>query len=1073
MKPIKITINAFGPYGGREVVDFSKLDGKNLFLITGPTGAGKTTIFDAITFALYGAGNGEERQSKNFKSDFADEEDISYVEYEFEIGKKRYCVRREPSQEVKKKRGEGFRTESEKAVLKYRDTNGDEKLVDKLKDVQEEIGSIIGLSVDQFRQIMMIPQGQFRRVISAGTSERETILRTLFDIGIYTKVQEVLKERKKELDVMIGENRRYVESELERIAKGEGMSLRGNGPIEEQISKMQEIIAGYKVHSDGLKKTIEDIDSDINMISRDIGAAKELNRSIGLLAEKREIKLELDSRREEIDEQRRFLERCEKALKVISFERMHMDICGREESNSTVAKSYEAQLNELSESLRQLEKSANERVEERAKNQTLRAKIEELVSKSEEVRMLGARERKLAEAVQARREHIEKLGLLELYISEAEKNYEEAREKASSIDNHRLKLKDIAAQKKDIEGSGALLKKLDASISSREASRKECLEIEGRIDAKNVEIESEQKELNELETRYSTMQKELLSNFAHVMASELEEGKPCPVCGSKAHPDKPIVSDMAVKAGDVEATREEINVRRERLDFRREELRALKEERTRALESGKHEISNITAYKEELEAGHIGEVVEEEKRYISDQYRLLVSRDSELSESKKTIERELADSVEADSTLESIRKYLSDLKAEREAYQSDERRLEAEIGIAKASLEKDRLDILKSTGMEEIDYGKYMALVEAAARQYESKKREFEELDGEIAEARGRMIKLEGMLSELNNERDRILSEKERSRAEYEEALKKSGFADEEEYIGFKKDEDEIEMIKKQLEEHGKRQAQIDADIDALTEAVGDKVMVDIGMLLEKIDCLNDDKKKKSEFNKDLEYRHDSIKAVLNEIEQRTGAQIELEKEYGIVADLAGVANREPRSGNLKNMSFEIYILSVFLDDILESTNERFGKMTGGRFEILRKEEVGHKGRASGLDLEVLDNYTSTKRDISTLSGGEGFKASLSMALGLSDVVKSYSGGIGLDTIFIDEGFGTLDSESLDMAVNTLVDIQSQGRLVGIISHMDELKERIPDRIEIASSSRGSHIRAFEASGREGDGDGI
>lgn len=1051
MRPTRLVMTAFGPYSGTETVDFTKLKERNLFLITGPTGAGKTTIFDAITYALYGSGNGDERKPQNFRSDFAGKDVLTEVELEFRVGAKSYSIYRSPAQLVKKKRGEGYREESEKVCLVCKDECGEPVVYDKIKEAGEEVERILNLNVNQFRQIMMIPQGQFREVISSDTSEREKILRALFDTSKYSKIQEKLKERKKELEASIKSSMDHISEAFKKIGHdGE------DGTTSQKMAKVEVEIEELEKARVGKEKEISELELIISRVSQEIAKGEQVNKILENIEKNSEKLSQLEAKGSEYLEKKEAVSKMEKAIRLQGDERSIVDMLKRaREVEASILKereslsSLEIQLERKKSELEREAKREGERQEQSKKLLTLKERESDFKELEEREITLKLKAEKHRDSEQREKSLEAKLAnysseilLLEQELESGENlelEIEKLESKRKSDMEKKQQLLELFEEDKAIKGDIELLKELQSKLSSKSEAVK-VLEI------------SLKKEAEECESLNET----LLSEQASYIALSLCKDSPCPVCGSLEHPNpaKPVKSEVSQeslkqKRQDVEKLRQELEVEKGLLGELKVEsgkLKATAESRQSSLDSRLHKLG--------VENGDIYKVKTELRDRIKEYTENILSMEASRAEqSRKKI------------NLKALKIKQAELQEKHRAESELERELSDEIKDLSGKLKVQKSSLEKLLSRPEISFESYKEVLveteckyEELERSYRLAKESFENTERDrIALASGLEARC-GELASLNESA-------EDRKAEFKEKVSKVGFKDVEDYRKYRASESELDKAIEEVNRYYDSVKELKSLLKRDKESTEGLDIVDIEALRVIEKDLNAKKSEISDARTELLIEKDRYSECLEAVKSRAESIAKEESEYSVVGELAAVANAEKGSINSKNMSFERYVLSSFLEDILLATNARLSGMTDGRFRIARKESLDHRGKAGGLDLEVMDYYTGRKRDISTLSGGEGFKASLSMALGLSDVVRAHAGGIELDTIFIDEGFGTLDSDSLESAIDTLVELQNNGRLVGLISHVDELKERIDAKIEIESGSKGSHIIDFEFEG--------
>lgn len=1047
MRPVRLSMTSFGPYRSTETVDFTKLGERNLFLITGPTGAGKTTIFDAITYALYGSGNGDERKSQNFRSDFADMDSVTEVELEFKVGDRSYRIVRVPAQLLKKKRGEGYREETEKVSLSYRDQNKDLVVYDKIKEVAEEVERILKLNVKQFRQIMMIPQGQFREVISSDTAAREGILRALFDTSLYEQVQEELKKRKKELEQSMKASLLYVESEIAKLGREDI-----DGTTSDIVCKIESEIELFKSEIQEQERELMSLGEKLSKIGKDIARGEQINKLFRDIAENSEKLEQLESRKDEYIEKKESLSKIEKALRLAGDERNLEETKQKVEKLKKTLERESAQLESLREDLKQQSKALEVEQAKEKERQLYHKKLLDLRDHEEDFKGIEACESELEKASESHKTL--KQGLLELELELKEKS-----ERVSSIEselevseNIELAIEKTSVKLKELQKKRDVLAEL--FIQNR-ALGSEKLELESlksklKVEAEGVELIENALKKGKLE--YERLYSLFMSDQSSYIAQSLKEGSPCPVCGSLEHPTPARPSDSGIKEEELQSKQEEVDKTREKLEIQK----AIKSELQGDIKLLEHSIeSKVDTLESKLR--EIGIQREQIKQSGVD----CKAEIEKLSEKKSFLENSLKQQIKQKTELKRLKSDQSEILEKKRAAVEFEREQSDRIKELASGLESKKRSMEKLISRAEISYESYVKVLYDTEKRYSAMEKDYKAAKEQYEMTEKEIIGLESSLNSKKSDYDQMSLDLSKKNTEFGEKLRVAMFQDIEEYREYSASEQEAESLSGEIESYYDRVKELKSLILKDRESTEGLCAVDIEGLKAEEMQLEIHRKSLSDKSTEAILKQNRYVECVEAVNKKLETVGKEEEEYRVVGELSAVANAERGSINSQNMSFERYVLASFLEDILLSTNRRLKSMTDGRFEIKRKRELEHRGKAGGLDLEVMDYYTGSVRDITTLSGGEGFKASLAMALGLSDVVREHAGGIELDTIFIDEGFGTLDSDSLEAAIDTLVELQNNGRLVGIISHVEELKDRIDAKIEIEGGSGGSHIRDF------------
>ena len=911
MKPKKLVMSAFGPYAGVTELDLGLLGDSGIYLITGDTGAGKTTIFDAITFALYGRASGENREPSMFRSKYANSDTPTYIELYFSYGGKDYYIKRNPEYNRPKSRGDGFTTEKANAELHYPDG----RIVTKYNEVTNAVTEIMGVDRNQFTQIAMIAQGDFLKLLLSSTDERKKIFQKIFSTKNYFDLQERLKSEAMKLksgyDMISGSIRQYINGILcdeESVLYAQVQKAKNNEiPTSEIIVLIEELIKQDENAESEIEKEIKSLDDKINEITKIITEANTLKTAKEALADA------------ENGLNKANILKVELAAKLKTEE----DKKGETDGLIKQIAAIDAQMTEYDELENQKDELKN---------------VNNVLS---EDKISLERKSVLLENT------VKEINGLENEMKSLEKTGE---------DKARLE-----AAKAEAENKIALLKKLANDIKALEFSKKKLALAQSEY----IEKSDTAKHLRDL---YESLNKAYLDEQAGIIAQTLIQGEPCPVCGSKTHPD------IAKKA----------------------ETAPSKEE----LEESKNNAEN--AQNEENEASRIagqikGEVTEKENAVKSASTELLGGDDGidkklekvkyETEEEILALNGKLSEIIKAEKRKKELTELIPEKNSEAESIKTDINKLNE--NIAKSNTLSENIN----KRIEEL-----------------TKKLRFKSKD----EAKNAKESLEAKKTEMEN------------------ALKKA-----------KDDFDEcdknITTLKSKAEEN-KRILKNAKEIDTAAEE-------------EKQAELKSRKSEITDIQKEIHATRSSNSSALSNIMLKSDEIKAVEEKWIWVKSLAETAN-----GNLsgkEKIMLETYIQMTYFDRIINRANTRLMVMTGGQYELKRRREAINNRSQSGLELDVVDHYNGTERSVKTLSGGESFKASLSLALGLSDEIRSYAGGIKLDTMFVDEGFGSLDGESLNLAVNALLSLAEGDRLVGIISHVDELKTRIDKQITVTKEKSG------------------
>ena len=1036
MRPIKLTISAFGPYASKQVIDFEELKGRNIFVISGKTGAGKTTIFDAISYALYGEASGESRETDSLRSHFADDNTETYVELEFELRGEKYTVNRVPKQKKKKARGEGYTEKSADATL----TLPDGKVITKVKNVTDKIIEILGITREQFKQIVMLAQGEFKKLLLADSVEREGIFRKIFNTYDFEKIQAELKDKAANLSKNRTKSKHEMEINLKNIKGEHDIVIDEYVDFPLVIEKLKDLLERDNNIYKTLNEEGKEVDNNLQVKNQE-KAIIETNNN--LLKEKEIITKALEellSKEDEYKNKSKTIIDGKNAKEVKYIEDKLIEttkkLTKREEDYNLSLKNID--------SLKLKQEEANKLLQIEESKECDREKL------SVEINNLNKLEEKIIELDSLNNKVMHLKQSAENSKLQIINNKKETEELKKSKEEKELQLKDIATlETKKVE--------LESDIKAKNKTLDEVRELFKVIRSfQNTYIEhnNKAKEYKEFEVEYKKVKEnyEAMDDLykkeqAGILASKLQENEPCPVCGSTNHPNKATIKENLKIP-----TKEELKVAKENLDKLEKEnlekinnLTTLNSNKTTYLEQVNNHLSMLSA------------TLNIDKTFNSETAKVVKNLGTELKSVIDKLKDELLKVIDKISLKEKIEKELNLITTTiNEREQSLIKLEECEKNYTTELTQNiTKIDEYKKEIPENItDLKTLNNLIEVKTKELNISKEKLAKLR---LENENLAKKLEGENStskEINKSIEELKLEIANNKANFNEAIKEQGFDNIQTYEDAKLQISMVESLEKEVENYNSELKLTKAKQEDIINKTKDIVFMDITTIDEEIRSIQNNKKELESKLRELHAIIVGNKTILKNVENLNIEFKEIEEEYKVVGELADLANGK----KAPYISFERYILASYFEDIIEAANIRLEKMTGDRFSLIRKTSKSKGAGQKGLELEIYDNYTDSSRDVSSLSGGESFKASLSLALGLSDIVQSNAGGVSLDTMFVDEGFGTLDPQSLDNAIDSLLELQRGGRLVGIISHVEELKERIDAKLEVTSTSKGSKV---------------
>lgn len=1031
MKPTTLTISAWGSYPGKATVDFTRFDESGLFLITGPTGAGKTTIFDAICYALYGDVSGKNREKTTVRSDYAPPEAETYVELLFTHNGSRYRILRSPKYERPKKRGDGVTMSNETAEFVE---EGNAPIVS-INDVNRRVTALLGINYEQFKKIAMIAQGEFLELLIANSKDRVEILRNLFKTEKYEQLQMALSARANGIGKEIDSLRNKMEEAVHLLDAGGREELEqliaSNYPNYDRIIEQtkdllmeDEQFAASQEHD--LLRQNEAIATLISQINE--GKAK--NETIAKYKAEQLTLTTLCEKEPSIQQTEAMIRQGEQALQVRTEERIYQDsLRQRQDLTDRIEKTAQF-IAELKPKLDQKEeevKAAKNREEQVVPLSTRLSGLKEMITQLGEYDRMGRELSELEASLRQAQEAVQAKAVREKDLLLEKDSYRKESEALEDTEAELARVQVALAEVKSRTEGLRFLQEQERQLHILEQERTRLQEAYQRA----AEVAGCVRDL------YQDKEEQFRAGMVGIVAKMLQEGMPCPVCGSLEHPCVAGSSDEVPDEQELEMLKkawEDKHKQRElayqaamecnaKADQMAEQVRLAKEkypqETEEALRMAKREQEEITVREQTLTRQ------KDRKALLKD---MLVKTEEALG--KLGEEKILAG--------EKVAKFQTEIGI----LQGGRRQLEAVIPGRYIQTEEPVVCLQGDIRVIDEEIHQIKAQVNAATQAWEQTKEEYQSA----------VNRHENDRKDVKNQEPELL----RKKTDYETARLTHGFMEEESYHKALEVVPQLQDLTEQVRLYKEERTRVEHSIENLGSAIGDQVEVDLNALQEKMKVLEDGRgeilTRKEAVGGRISRNRDAIASVAQNQKERSRR----EASYGVAKELEKVA----KGRNPYNLVFEQYVLGSYFEDIIYAANLRLNKMTNGQYELMKVGKVADARTTDSLNLEVLDHHNGKKRPVTTLSGGESFKAALSLALGLSDVVQSSAGGIRIETMFIDEGFGSLDSESLDQALDTLMSLTEHNHLIGIISHVNELKERIENQIVVEKTRAGSAIKA-------------
>ena len=1074
MKPVKLIISAIGPYAAAmPEIDFTQFEDKGLFLIAGDTGAGKTMIFDSICFALYGTASGSHRDTRNLRSEYADPSVDSFVDFYFTHQGKEYHVWRKPSYERPKRKGKGTTFEKEDAV--FYESGG--MPLQGVTQVNDRVRELLHLDSRQFMQIAMIAQGEFWNLLNAKTEERTGILRTIFRTGGYKDIGFRLKNRM----LSANQTRTALENSMIQyfcdVAAGPGSpdGETGAGKLKElqerarlsgsawNSEEMLELIACLVREDQALLKEeqgrLDKEESSLKEQEKQLAAARNNNDFLVRLSDLQKEKAALEAKREMVERTAADLEKQKKAVYQI---RPAYDAWTAKGKEVTAARSrLDRSRQQLDAAVKQAGK-ATEFLKAAEGEKELAVLLEKKAGKIGEEEEKYHQRDTLSSLLQTLKKQQADYGEKETALREKEKQLglqiTILKERMAQLEK---KPQDLIAGKAEVEKLEALL----FSMTELAGKRRDELESQrALVRKKQAAYQRAYDAFDEAKRRRDLAERILDDSRAGLLASHLAEGDPCPVCGSTHHPRKAALPAERI-------TEEEFN----RLDQKKTEKESAKNEY--ALEAGKSraaleqmekQLSRqiLVLLKEPLVSEETlnGQPFPETASQEGSPEDLIGALLSQLETAVERLTYRLKQSRERQNLLEKECRELKEVTARlkkaqeetmvllnREKEELQEGQQKVRTDLAKAAAVLETLRTLEYTNWDQAKEEKDQAVMKAEAIH-----KRIEQAADDQKKAENQVARLQSASAVLQNQIDTLSGEEEQLRYVLTQRIREQGFSSDEDMKTYLASEDEMKAEEDAITEYQRLLAGTQAKLLQAQEDAKGREWIDI-------DALTIQQRSKEEL---VKHRRDEVHEIsarlrnnqdkYDRIQGQKDALEKARKEYTLSSRLYNLVTGQTGNGKI---TLEQFIQAAGFDGILRAANRRLSPMSDGQFELFRREDEPGKKSATFLDLEVLDHYTGRKRPVGNLSGGESFKASLSLALGLSDTVCSSLGGIQMDALFVDEGFGTLDRRSIESALDILIGLSTASKLVGVISHREELIENIPRQIRVTRTREGSRFR--------------
>ena len=1001
MMPINLTLSAFGPYPNQININFESFQEDGLFLITGPTGSGKTMIFDALIFALYGKTSGQMRQSDSLRCDHALNEIPTFVELTFSLHQQIYTIKRSPKYYL-----EGKKTPKQPTALL---TLPDGKMVEGVKEVTSKVISLLGIDEHQFKQIVMIAQGEFTQLIMASSDEREKVLRELFHSETYQKLEEKLKvhlktyqdkydlllNKRKDLmqELQVEDHQEYLSKQTKLIASQQ----KEYDDLKKDLDQKKQQLQLYRLQNQRLIQ-LKDLKQQFQDLKKQENDYQELNKTVDTLKKAQETNylyisyIKQQKKLQTLNlSQEDFLKQLKKLEKDYQEKKVQADSLDYKQQTK---EKLQNQIQETKQLINQIYQYQND-------YQNLQTLKQQYRMLDEEHKLFLKKKEKFENGLQRDQERIQS-------EQQVQSKYELIKQQYVRLNEQKVKVHQLSDY-------------YDQILKLNE--NKSDLQEEYTVVEKQVDHEKMQ---------YNQMEKLYFRKQAGIFALQLKEDQPCPICGSLHHPHPAQIEKEDITKEKLDQQAKKVKQQEHRLQDILQKILLSNQKKEMLVKQTKQLSSELNIQEEiskEIFIKELDHLSKDEKR-MKKEYLELQDELKYIQKLKKSVALSLKDMSTYESkelkqaqSLENIQVQIHQLSGK-----LDDSLRQYEIG-----------EVNKNYQQVQKEYRQLSLEIETIQQDYEKVKNKYLEIKTKISSLNQQIIQEQEIYDELDNK--------------YHTAL--DAFINEEEFLNLKTQINQISILEKKYQDYLISLKSLNEQIISLENEVKDSTYVDLSSLSETIKEVNQQLREKNDDLEKLKIDYSLKEKMIKDI-QKINQQLEKDEDtYQRYLDLYNLASGK----NNARVSIERYVLATYFENMLVYANVIMKQLSQGRYQLLRKDDAG-KGRSQqGLELDVFDQESGNIRSIKTLSGGESFKAALSLALGLSRMVQDYAGGIELNTLFIDEGFGSLDSQSLDQAMNCLMELHHENKLIGIISHVSDLKDRIERQLVVERKQKQSVIQ--------------
>lgn len=1001
MMPISLTLSAFGPYPDTITIDFESFQEDGLFLITGPTGSGKTMIFDAMIFALYGKTSGQIRQTDSLRCDHALNEIPTFVEFSFSLHQQNYTIKRNPKYYL-----EGKKTPKQPSALL---TLPDGKMVEGIKEVNQKMISLLGVDDQQFKQICMIAQGEFTKLIMASSDEREKVLRELFHSETYQKLEEKLKvhlktyqdkydlllNKRKDLmqELQVEDHQEYLSKQTKLIASQQ----KEYDDLKKDLDQKKQQLQLYRLQNQRLIQ-LKDLKQQFQDLKKQENDYQKLNKTVDTLKKAQEtnylyisyIKQQKKLQTLKLN-QEDFLKQLKKLEKDYQEKKVQADSLDYKQQTK---EKLQNQIQETKQLINQIYQYQND-------YQNLQTLKQQYRMLDEEHKLFLKKKEKFENGLQRDQERIQS-------EQQVQSKYELIKQQYVRLNEQKVKVHQLSDY-------------YDQILKLNE--NKSDLQEEYTVVEKQVDHEKMQ---------YNKMEKLYFRKQAGIFALQLKEDQPCPICGSLHHPHPAQIEKEDITKEKLDQQAKKVKQQEHRLQDILQKI-LLSNQKKEMLVKQTKQLSSELNIQEEISK------------------EIFIKELDHLSKDEKRMKKEYLELQDELKYIQKLKKSVALSLKDMSTYESKE--LKQAQSLENIQVQIHQLSGKLDDSLRQYEIGEVNKIYQQVQKEYRQLSLEIETIQQDYEKVKNKYLEIKTKISSLNQQ---IIQEQEiydELDNKYHTAL--DAFINEEEFLNLKTQINQISILEKKYQDYLISLKSLNEQIISLENEVKDSTYVDLSSLSETIKEVNQQLREKNDDLEKLKIDYSLKEKMIKDI-QKINQQLEKDEDtYQRYLDLYNLASGK----NNARVSIERYVLATYFENMLIYANVIMKQLSQGRYQLLRKDDAG-KGRSQqGLELDVFDQESGNIRSIKTLSGGESFKAALSLALGLSRMVQDYAGGIELNTLFIDEGFGSLDSQSLDQAMNCLMELHHENKLIGIISHVSDLKDRIERQLVVERKQKQSVIQ--------------